>query len=187
MKAVCITIITLCILGISLITVPFIGFGSSLDYVVADAANAFGIEESEYSVEFIDNLTDRHNNKVYGLHTFERRDGEIFHIIKIRNTFSRPAMVATIFHEFAHAAQVKYRLDFGDLTIEQHAEVLSFSVMRDAGYIWDSLHLLPTHMFAKPTEYRAVNQLWSIAFTGSRAVSVTQQFELALTAAAANS
>jgi len=174
MKAVCITIITVCILGICLITVPFIGFGKSLDYVVTDAAAAFGIEETEYSIEFSDNLTDKHGNSVYGLHTFERRDGEIFHIIKIRNTISRPAMVATIFHEFAHAAQIKYRLDFDGLTIEQHAEVLSFSVMRENGYIWDSLHLLPTHMFAKPTDYRAPGQLWNIALTGTGAMSVTQ-------------
>jgi len=159
---------------ICFILVPFIGFGGSLNHVAVDAANSFGIQESEYSIEFTDHLTDKHNNNLYGLYTYERRNGQIFHIIKIRNTVSRPVMVATIFHEFAHAAQIKYRLDIGDLNIEQHAEVLSFSVMRESGYKWDSMHLLPTHMFAKPKDYRASGQLWNIALTGNGAMSIAQ-------------
>jgi len=178
MRTTCITIIIIATIAICLITVPFLSFGKSLDYVVADAATAFGITEDEYSVEFTNNLTDAHGNSVYGLYTFERREGKIFHIIQIRNTFSRPIMVATIFHEFAHAAQTKYNLDFGDLTIEQHAEILSFSVMRDAGYVWDSLHLLPVHLFAKPQEYRAASQIWNISFTGNGAMSIAQYTQI---------
>jgi len=174
MKAVCIALLVFAFVALCCITVPFVGFGNSFDPVVVDAANAFGIEDHEYEVEFVDNLKDRHGKKVYGLYTYERRNGELFHIIQIRNTISRPAMVATIFHEFAHAAQIKYGLDFGDLNVEQHAEVLGFSVMRASGYRWDSIHLLPTHMFAKPTEYRVPDQLWNIALTGNGAMSVVQ-------------
>jgi len=174
MKATCIAIIALIVIAICAITVPFIGFGKSNDLVVVDAAAAYGIEQDEYSIQFVNSLKDKQGNSAYGLYTYERKDGQVFHKIQIRNTISRPMMVATIFHEFAHAAQVKYKLDIGELTVEQHAEVLSFSVMRQSGYTWESIHLLPSHLIAKPKEYRATSQLWNIAFTGNGAMSVAQ-------------
>jgi len=174
MKATCIAIISLIVLLICGITVPFIGFGKGFDNVAANAASAYGIEQKEYNIEFVNTLKDKQGNNVYGLYTYERKNGQLFHTIQIRNTISRPMMVATIFHEFAHAAQTKYKLDIGELTVEQHAEILSFSVMRQSGYTWESIHLLPSHLIAKPKEYRATSQLWNIAFTGNGAMSVAQ-------------
>jgi len=163
-------VLTLC--ALVFITVPFISFGKPLSIVVADAAHANGIDEHEYSIEFSSKLKDKHGSTAYGTYTYVLRDGQIHHIISVRKTFSRPIMIGTIFHEFAHAAQTKYELALDGLTVEQHAEVLSFSVMRASGYKWDSVHLLPTHMFAKSKEYNVSSQLWSIALTGTGAMSV---------------
>jgi len=162
-------------LAACVMTLPFISFGKSLKSVAVDAAQAYGIEDCEYTIEFVKSFEDDDiGENVYGYHYYEEIDGQMHHTIKIRKASSRPIVIGTIFHEFAHVAQVKYDLDFGNLTNEQHAEILSFSVMRANGYKWDSVHLLPIHMFAKPSEYRVSNQLWHIALTGSGAMSVAQ-------------
>lgn len=173
-RSIAITLGVLTILALISITVPFISFGKSMNQVVADAAKAYGIEEHEYTIDFSNNLKNKQGSKAYGTYIFTFRGDQVHHLIDIRKTFLRPIMVASIFHEFAHAAQTKYSLDLDELSIEQHAEVLSFSVMRETGYKWDSLHLLPTHMFAKTKEYNVSSQLWNIALTGAGVMSVAQ-------------
>ena len=146
--------------------VPLISLSSkSYELVAADAARAFGIQEHEYVVEFLPRVTNAQGRSVQGLYTaIQNPDGTITHHIQIRVHHLRVMTIGTIFHEFAHAAQVKFNLSSPSFNIEQHAEIMSFSAMRNSGYWWYSLHLLTFHtFFAKPAEYRVPSYLWQIA------------------------
>lgn len=141
--------------------VPFIGFGGSYDKVCADAAAAYGLDANDYDIRFQKKIKNSYGEPVQGLYRVEK-DKEI---IIIQNMWSRPMMVATIFHEFAHAAQHAHKLDFGGHSCEQHAEILSFSKMWQSDYKWNGVHLLYLHLVGKSGEYRATSTLWHIAFT----------------------
>jgi hypothetical protein len=164
-KTFCWTLIVGFILCALLLVVPFVSFGKSYELVVADAAAFFGVSEDEYVVTFSDKVITSRGESVYGLVTMSTLEsGDTMHNIQIKKSFSRPIVVASIFHEFAHVAQHKYDMDFGDHSQEQHAEALSFQVMWKNGYWWDALHLLPSHLLhAKSTDYRTLD-VWRIAF-----------------------
>lgn len=161
------------ILTVAFLIVPFIDFDKTpYSNVIADAARVYGLNETDYIVEFKDDLRDRNGNQVYGLYLGYGYNGSNrVHKIQIRNVKVRPMMVATIFHEFAHAAQFHYSLDREGYTIEQHAEILSFTMMWENDYRWDALHLMPTHLLGKSQEYRAIPEIFSVAFGGTKAVS----------------
>lgn len=160
-------------LSSAFLLVPFISFDSTpYDEIVANAAHIYGFKEGDYLVEFKDELYSNRGSEVYGLYLGRMlKENKIVHRIQVRNVSIHPMMVATIFHEFAHAAQAEYKLDREGYTLEQHAEILSFTMMWDNDYRWDAMHLLPTHMFGKSSEYRAVEEVFSIAFGSSRVVS----------------
>ena len=167
-KAVRIFAITVCILiliGTVVFTVPFFGFGKSYEKVSAEAAALYGLDINDYEVSFQKKVRNSQGESVQGIIAYS---GEKKPTIKIQKSWSRPMVIATIFHEFAHAAQYAYDLDMGNYTREQHAEVLSFSVMWSSKYWWNCLHLIPVHMVGKPKEYRATNDLFSIMFTGAK-------------------
>jgi hypothetical protein len=160
MRVVGWSVFALLVLFLLVVLVPFISFGKSLDLVAADAAKLYGFSEEQYSISFSDDIRDRHGNRVLGMYR-GRVDG--VHIIEVRNHWLRAIAVGTIFHEFAHAAQVEYNLDLGDMTIEQHAEALGFQTMWHGGYRWDSLHLLTLHTFGGKGEYyRATGEVWGV-------------------------
>jgi len=166
-KAVRIFALTVCVLilvATVAFTVPFIGFGKSYEKVSADAAALYGLDINNYQVSFQKTVRNSKGETVQGLIQYNDEKP----VIQVQKCWSRPMVIATIFHEFAHAAQYAYSLDTGKLTREQHAEVLSFSVMWSSKYWWNSLHLLPVHMVGKPAEYRATNVLFNIMFTGAK-------------------
>jgi hypothetical protein len=167
-------IIALAIIGMvffstALTLCTFVGTRTPFDVVVADAARLFGLEEDEFEIVFVDDLRTRDGMQVHGMHT-SVRVGEDKHIhrIQIRNHPIRVIMTATIFHEFAHAAQIKYDMDFGDYNVEQHAEILSFQTMWNGGYRWDALHLLPLHALGGKNEfYNVRSELFQVVRTGN--------------------
>ena len=159
------TVCALVLIAVVAFAVPFIGFGKSYEKVSADAAALYGLDINNYDVSFHKTVRNNKDQEVQGLITY----GEKKSVIRIQKSWSRPMVIATIFHEFAHAAQYAYALDTGKFTREQHAEVLSFSVMWSSKYWWNCLHLLPVHMIGKPAEYRATGTLFSVVFTGVKA------------------
>ena len=166
------------ILGVTLLTSPFLSFGKSLDEVVIDAAHFFGIEEHEYEIEFISGrVLNAAGEEVSGtINEYECEEGSIVYKIRIQRSILRPLTIATIFHEFAHAAQLKYELldkydMFGEYNREQHAELYAFNVMWQSGYWWNAVHMLILHTFGgKPSQYRAPATMWNTVLTGANAV-----------------
>jgi len=158
----------ICILACTalLIVVPLISFGTDYDKVVLDAARAFGIEADEYRIEFKNNIVSAGGETVQGRNIGYEKDGKKTHIIEIKKQSLRVFTVKTIFHEFAHAAQYKYNLDFGNYNREQHAEMLAYKTMQKSGYWWDSLHMVAFHILgASPAEYRVPSELLKITFS----------------------
>ena len=181
-KVLCSVIITSIFVSILALVVPMISFGKSLDAVAADAARMYGIEA--YTIEFKDKLTNSNGSRVNGLYLgFVMVEGQPVHQIRVQNSIFRPTVVATIFHEFAHAAQTQFNLDLGEYNKEQHAEILSFGVMWANGYWWDALHLLTLHTVGgKPADYRAAGELWNIATTATAQTTVTAFMANSITA-----
>jgi len=166
------------LLGVVFIVAPFISFGKSYYDVAADAARMFGIYEHEYRVTFYrGRMVNAAGQEVSG--TFNLAlDGEanlIFNI-RVRRGLSRPMTIATIFHEFAHAAQYKFNLVDENgyqngYNREQHAELMAFNMMWQSGYWWNSIHMLTMHTFwAKPSSYRAPSSMWNTFLTGATSV-----------------
>ena len=152
---------------------PLFSWGKSYDDVIATAAQMFGIEEHEFEINLTrgrvvnaagENVSGTFRlcvrvteyNRVYGVY-----------VINVRQTFSRPMTIQTIFHEFAHAAQHKFRLCFGGLHREQHAELLAFNKMWHGGFWWDALHMLGVHgLRLKPSDYLVPRQIMRTMLTG---------------------
>jgi hypothetical protein len=147
---------------------PFIGVGKNYDAVIADAARMYGLEAHEYEIVFTDKvIINAAGEEATGL--FHEENG--VYVIKVHKTFSRPYTIATIFHEFAHAAQKKYNLDTGKYNKEQHAELLAFNTMWQSKYWWNAVHMLGMHSFyLKPPEYRVTYELWGGFITGASIV-----------------
>ena len=173
-------LVIFCILTIVVLVTPFIGFGKCYYAVAADAARMFGIYEHEYRITFYrGRLLNAAGESVSGTFTLTRDGAEDTRIftIRVRRYISRPMTIATIFHEFAHAAQYKFNLICdrgyfnGRYNREQHAEVLAFNKMWQSGFWWNSIHMLTMHTFwGKPSEYRAPRTLWRTFLTGSSTV-----------------
>jgi len=174
------------LLGAILLVSPFMNFGKCLDQAVNDAARMFGIAGHEFNVTFYSGrLLNARGQSVSGTITFEReidteneRINTVFNI-RIRRYLSTPMTIATIFHEFAHAAQYRFNLVCRETGYcprgynrEQHAELMAFQKMwRSDTYWWNALHMLTMHTFwGKPTEYRAPGSMWRAFFTGANAV-----------------
>jgi len=167
------------ILGTIFVISPFISFGACNYTVASDAARMFGIEEHEFRITFYSGtLLNTRGEAVSG--TFQKQStstGPMFNI-RVRNYLSRPMTIATIFHEFAHAAQYKYnmlcenRLYNNTYNHEQHAELLAFDKLWRSHYRWNALHMPIMHTFGgKPGFYRAPTSMWRSIFTGAPAVS----------------
>ena len=140
--------------------IPFIGFGGSYETVIADAASAYNLDINDYEVVFKDSEVNAYGESVQGLYRVKGAK----ETITIVTSWSRPMVVATIFHEFAHAAQRKYNIDREGLNIEQHAEYLSFTTMWNSAYRYDAIHLLYLHAFGgKSDYYNALPQLLNTA------------------------
>jgi hypothetical protein len=175
-------LLAITILMTAVFLAPFISIGNesknNYDKVVRDAAAHFGIEN--YRMNFLKgNFLNAGNNVVQGsiMQEFDDNLGRT-HVITVHTNLSRPMVIATIFHEFAHAAQIEfaYTMNFGDFHIEQHAEVLAFHAMWTSKYWWHAVHMLSMHSFAmKPNDYRAPKTLWSIAMTGNNPTGFRSQ------------
>jgi len=154
--------------AIVIVSVPFISFGKSLEQVCTDAARHFGINEDEYEMHFTrGKVVTAAGEEVNGNIVFNE-EGRAVYTIRVQKSYSRPFTIAVIFHEFAHAAQHKYRLDYQGYNAEQHAELLSFNTMWRSGYWWNAVHLLYMHSWhAKPKDYLVPRELWNIALTGA--------------------
>ena len=160
------------VLFASVCALPFI-VPSTWDYnaVIRDAARLYGINEDEFNVTFINKpiLNAATGEESVGLWHFDidnRANG--IHNIQIQKSISRPMAIATIFHEFAHAAQYKYKLQHPNYTTEQHAELMAFNTMWNSKYWWNATHMLTMHTIKlKPAEYRVTNELWNCAMTGT--------------------
>ena len=158
--------------------VPFFSFGKSYDQVCLDAARMYGINEGDYEIHFsFGKVLNASGESVNG--TFNvSLDGEAHgvYVIQVQKSeFSRSMTVATIFHEFAHAAQHKYNLDLYGNTVEQDAELLAFNTMWRSGYWWDAVHMLWMHSFHfKPSNYLAAKKLWYTALTGIQTVPILE-------------
>lgn len=84
------------------------------------------------------------------------------------------SIIATIFHEFAHAAQVEYTMidwKTGEpkahpgITQEQHAELLANSVMMRHGFWWETNHVAFAHFInARPGEYLQRKEMFKVYF-----------------------
>jgi len=138
----------------------------SYHQIAVQAANAFGIQENEFVIEFKDDLRNKNGRQVQGLYIGNRiiNDTRVHHI-QVRKQHFRVLTISTIFHEFAHAAQFHHNLCTGDLNKEQHAELLAFTAMQQNGFWWESLHMLTLHTLnAKPVEYRIPSELWAMTF-----------------------
>lgn len=154
-------------LGALALVVPFIGFGGpSYDRVAADAAKMYNLDIKNYEVIVAHNIVNASGEHVLGMYRVSTTSGP--QSIFIQKSWSRPMVIATIFHEFAHAAQRAHNLDRGGLNDEQHAEVLSFQTMWHSKYAYNAVHLLWLHLFAKPAEYRATHAIWRMAFNGGK-------------------
>ena len=163
------------IISVTLIVlfIPFIGFGGkSYTAVCADAARMYGLDISDYKITFQSTVKDVHGESVEGLFQIQNTKQSII----IDENWSRPMVIATIFHEFAHAAQYRYKLDMGKYTIEQHAEILSFYMMWNSSYHWDAVHMITEHLLGKPPEYRATGDLLKIFFTDK--IQASHTFDL---------
>jgi hypothetical protein len=152
---------------------PFVswGWGHGYDRVIADAAEHFGIDLATDNIRVI--FTDKPilsaAGEANGLMAPERDDRAnlIGYTITVQKSFSRPWVIATIFHEFAHVAQHKYALDPRDYSREQHAEILAFSALWHSPYWWNATHMLIMHScHFKPKNYIAAGALWNTAATG---------------------
>ena len=163
---------------------PFINFGgahkNNFEQVVRDAAAHFGIEEHEYEIQFLSGrFLSAGTNAVQGNIRMDFSE-ELTrkYVITIHTSLSRPMVISTIFHEFAHAAQDKFRYSmyFGNYNKEQHAEILAFHAMWNSRYWWDALHMLTMHTFPmKPSEYRIPRTLWKIFATGENVLNFHSQ------------
>jgi hypothetical protein len=152
-----------CFGAILALFVPFVSFGGPTnEEVVAAAIEIYDLDADKYEISFQDKITNKQGEHVQGLYRVSAENDKEKIIIK--NSISRPMMIATIFHEFAHAAQRAHNLNMGKLNIEQHAEALSFQKMWNSGYRYYSLHLITLHVLGgKPEEYRAPAQLLQIS------------------------
>ena len=160
----------LLIFGLMIIFVPLVSFNNkSVEEIGVDAARAYGLSRHEYRIEEKEELLNDKGKNIQGAYAgYEYVGRHRVHIVQVKKQSVRVFMIATIFHELAHAAQDKYNLDFGKYTREQHAEILCFKTMVNNNYWWESIHLLSLHtFFSKPSEYRVPTELWQIAFTGT--------------------
>jgi hypothetical protein len=156
------------ITAVCIVAVPFISFGKPIAEVCKDAAVLYGIKADEYQIEFTKKVVNANGEEVSGTFTVASGEKQIY-TIRIQKSVSRAVTVATIFHEFAHAAQHKYGLwnEKNDYTHEQHAELLAFNTMWHSGYWWNAVHMLYMHTaHAKPADYLAPEQIWKLAVTG---------------------
>ena len=121
--AVCAVLLLLLVEVVVFLILPLVSFNAlSYDEICAKAASVYGIGSDEYVVEFKNVIETQQGNKYSGLYSgYKTVKGVRVHDIQIKNSFFKSTVIATIFHEFAHAAQTKYDLDFGDHTKEQHA------------------------------------------------------------------
>jgi len=163
-------VITVTLLAIVLS--PFISWGKCDHDVIADVARMYGFEPHEYEVVMVSGkVLNASGDEVTG--KWEHEDDGV-HIITIQKSIFRPITVQTIFHEFAHAAQLKYNLYEpvkDKYQYEQHAELIAFNVMWQTGYWWNAVHSLFMHAFSlKPKEYLATREIWTTAFTGTKSV-----------------
>ena len=184
-KKFCVLVLFFAVGTLAFLTVPLASFSKlSYDEICAQAAGFYGITESEYNVAFTSQITSDAGRDLTGLYKgYNIQSGIKVHNIEIKKSWLRSTVIATIFHEFAHAAQVKYDLDLTDHTREQHAEILSFSIMWENGYRWEALHLLPCHTLrAKPAEYNVSRELWDIALTNRDNTNVAMSFQNTLAA-----
>ena len=162
---------TVIVFMLLLVFVPLVTFNNtSYEKIAADAANAYGLRSAEYQIEFLSEVKDGQGKSVQGNYFgYDHASG--IHRIQVKKQSMRVFTIATIFHEFAHAAQEKYDLKLGKYNREQHAEILCFSTIMSTPYWWEGIHLLSLHtFFAKPTSYRVPQELWQTALTGTSPV-----------------
>jgi len=145
------------------VIVPFFSWDNTCyNQVAADAAEMFDLDINEFNIVFSRNVVSASGQPVQGV--FRTSKTEEKKTIEINTSWSRPMVISTIFHEFAHAAQYKHELCGGDLNHEQHAEALAFDAMWNSKYWWNAVHMLTLHMAAgKPADYRTPASLWNIA------------------------
>jgi len=145
--------------------VPFVYFGK-IDYyaVFADACAMYDLDPNDYELELEADVVNAEGQDVQGYYrTNYSRETES---IVIKTSWSKPMVVATIFHELAHAKQRRYHLDLGDMSLEQHAEMLAFKTMWHTKYKYHALHMLTLHtLHLKNADYLAGGTLWNIALT----------------------
>ena len=156
------------------LAVPFISFGKeTYNEICADAAQLFGLNEDEYRVEFLKNVVNASGRPVDSLFNYDDYNVKTIYTIQVKKTISRALTIGNIFHEFAHAAQHKYNMDFGGYTREQHAEMLAFNTLWKSTYQWNAVHMLTLHSFrAKPSDYLVTKEVWDIALTSKVYASV---------------
>jgi hypothetical protein len=168
-----------CILIISTIIViivgaPFFSFGKkSYESICADAAKYYGIDEGEYIIHITKGKISFAAELISGTYNLEydENDRRVY-VINIEKSVSRPMTIETIFHEFAHAAQNKYNMDYGNYNREQHAELMAFNAMWRSNYWYNALHMLEMHSFhLKPKEYLCAAPLWKSIATGQKTVN----------------
>jgi len=174
MKSIIFTMVLLFCVLIS----PFVswGWGKEYDTVISDAANYFGIDliEDNIQVIFVDKPILSAAGEANGLMVPLRDDRAALtgYKISVQKSLSRPWVIATIYHEFAHIAQHKYDIRDERYGTEQHAEVLAFDALWHSKYWWNGVHMLAMHSFHfKPKEYIAAGALWNTATTGQHATS----------------
>lgn len=162
-------VILVCVFFVAGISCPFfVATEWNLNKVIADAARYYGLEDGEYSVRFIGSTLNASSEAETGVQAVTVDDvGRGVYTVSIRRSVSRPQTIATIFHEFAHAAQDKYGMDTGE-NAERHAEIMAFDAMTHTKYWWDGTHMLFTHSLKiKPADYRAPRTLWHAFLCGS--------------------
>jgi hypothetical protein len=148
---------------------PFINLKAvNYESICKDAAKIYSIEEDEYVLTFKKGKISFAKELVSG--TLDIDEEEMYEIV-IETNYSRPMTIATIFHEFAHAAQDKYNLDLRGYNIEQHAEILAFQTMWRSKYWYNALHVLEMHSFKlMPRDYLCPTPIWKAAISGLEVV-----------------
>lgn len=165
--------------SILFLLVPFVSFGKDLNAVAADAAALYGFDHDQYVITFDNEVKNSKGENISGVYQgYATVESKKVHYIRVQKHLFRPITIATIFHEFAHAAQYQYELDMGTLSREQHAEILSFTTMWQGGYKWNAIHLLNIHLVGKPKEYRIPELIWNTAF-GNPSAKIQSQLKIA--------
>ena len=173
--------IGLVLVFVLIVGAPFIGFPKGDECyhdVAARAAEYFGIEKYEYEISFVSGtLVNASGEEIEGNFNIRTADSNTFReifVIRVKTSLSRPATIATIFHEMAHAAAYKYEVENDGYTDEQQAELLAFDAMWQTRYWWNAVHMLYLHsFFMKPSDYLTPKKLWWGAITGSRTIAFT--------------